>query len=336
MSGNGELLRSMRAGGGVGVAAAQELLRRARSGAVSRAELVQVKQVIATSPELKDAFKGFAAEVSALLDPGSEQVFRDVAQLSPDHERLTDARALPERFLADLQLVKGELLGHPGLTRQQKAERLFAFFEGYARRFGQLAHGTAQASQAATAPPLPAPLAAPALERALTQFERALRQAGFAELQTPDGQTGLAHALSRLGADAQAAWPPPPKGLDAPTWKDNAAKEQRLPAEVERERRAVATLDARGPQPPLTLLPGQAPARRLEGAAAAEPKPEPGRASRRSDKVLGSSMLWNVMHLLRGEDLDDVARRDALNELAVAAVLLFTFGAIIAVILVWV
>ena len=47
MAGNGELMRSMRAGGGTGIAAVQELLRRAKAGAVSPAEL---KQVQATEP----------------------------------------------------------------------------------------------------------------------------------------------------------------------------------------------------------------------------------------------------------------------------------------------
>lgn len=335
MPGNGELIRSMRAGGGAGLAAAQELLRRARTGSVSRAELAQVKQVIAATPELHDVFKGVAQEVSALLDPQGAQVLRDVDQLAPDHERLGDARTLPDRFVSDLQLVKAQLLGHPGLTRAQKAERLFAFFEGYAQRFTQLAHGVAQAKQPATAAPAPTlapPLAEPELERALTQFERALRHAGFADLKAADGHTGLEHALRLLERDGKEPLPPRPPGLDAPSWKDNAPEARSLHAEVERERRGVYELDARGPHAP-NLLPGPRPERPPEAQA---PEP-PGRAARRgTDKVLGSHMLWNVMHLLRDEELDDVARKDALNALAVSAVLLFTLGAIIAVVLVWI
>lgn len=113
MAGNGDLMRSMRAGGGAGVAAVQELLRRAKSGAVSTAELKEVQTVI-TSPELRDAFRGVARDVSALLSRGGEPVFRDVESLTPDTERLTDARTLPERFLADLVLVEQALLHHPG------------------------------------------------------------------------------------------------------------------------------------------------------------------------------------------------------------------------------
>lgn len=337
MPGNGELIRSMRAGGGAGVAAAQELLRRARAGDVSRAELAQVKQVIAATPELKDAFKGVAQEVSALLDPQGAQVLRDVDQLAPDHARLGDARTLPDRFVSDLQLVKAQLLGHPGLTRAQKAERLFAFFEGYAQRFSQLAHGVAQASQAATAeglPPLAPPLSEPELERAVTQFERALRHAGFADLQAADGHTGLEHALRLLERDGREPLPARPPGLDAPAWKDNAPEARSLHAEVERERRGVYELDARGPHAPTQLA--SQPASPRSGRAPEKPEPEPpGRAARRgTDKVLGSHMLWNVMHLLRDEELDDVARKDALNALAVSAVLLLTLGGIIAVVLV--
>ena len=336
MPGNGDLIRSMRAGGGAGLAAAQELLRRARSGAVNRAELAQVKQVIAASPELKDLFKGVSQEVSALLDPHGAQVLRDVDQLAPDHARLTDARALPDRFVSDLQLVKGQLLGHPGLTRAQKAERLFAFFEGYAQRFGELAHGVAQAKAAATAeaPPLAEPLSSAELERALTQFERALRHAGFADVRAADGHTGLEHALRLLERDGREPLPPRPPGLDAPSWKDNAPEPRSLQAEVERERRGVYELDARGPHLPTQLQGTQEAPRSGRPGETPEPEPTTPRAARRgADGVLGSKMLWNVLHLLRGEELDDVARRDALNALVVSAVLLLTLGAIVAVVL---
>ena len=58
-------------------------------------------------------------------------------------------------------------------------------------------------------------------------------------------------------------------------------------------------------------------------------------ASAGTDKVLGARMLWNVMHLLRGDDLDEVARRDALNQLALAAALILIFSGILVGILVW-
>lgn len=349
MPGNGQLIRSMRAGGGAGLAAAQELMRRARAGVVTRAELVEVKQLVASMPEFKDAFRGIAHEVSALLDPGQQQVFREVAQLAPDHERLTDARTMPERFLSDLQLVKGELLGHPGLSRQDKAERLFAFFEGYAARFAQLAHGlkppqkpaVASQAQAASAAAqaalqqLAPPLTPPELERTLHQFERALRQAGFAELKGDDGRTGLEHALALLEhATPEAQREARPRAFDAPTWKDNAKPERSLQAEVERERRGVYELDAR-PQP--LALQGRAQPQRADAPPTREEEGVKGRRDAgRADKVLGGRMLWNVLHLMRGEELDDVAKKDALTQLAVAAVFLLVFFGIVVLVLVWV
>jgi hypothetical protein len=349
MAGNGDLIRSMRAGGGAGVAAAQEFLRRARTGVVSTAELKEVQTVI-TSPELSDAFRGVARDVSTLLSNGTERVFRDVTSLTPDTERLTDARSMPERFLSDLKLVEQELLHHPGMTKDQKAARLFAFFESYANRFAQLAHGTAQAAQAARAetapqPPqgafattetglkLAAPLTEPELQKALAQFDKALKRAGFEELKTDDGRTGMEAAQEMLQAQTpEAQKQARPHALEAPAWKDNAAAAERsLRADVEKERRAITALDGR---------PAIQPHLRVQTAKVEETEAEAARKKGKSDsdgtdKVLGGRMLWNVLHLLRGDDLDDVARRDAMNQLALAAALILIFSGIVVGILVW-
>ncbi|MDP1825174.1 MAG: hypothetical protein Q8L48_18085 [Archangium sp.] len=347
MAGNGDLIRSMRAGGGAGVAAVQELLRRAKAGSVSTAELKEVQKVI-TSPELRDAFKNVARDVSALLSNGGERVFRDVSSLTPDTGRLTDARALPERFLADLTLVEQELLHHPGMTKDQKAARLFAFFESYAARFAELAHGTAQAEQAAkgqlaqeggafaavdTGLQLAPALSEAELQKARAQFDKALKRAGFEELKTDDGRTGLEAARELLEAktkDAQAQ--ARPRSLEAPGWKDNAAAADRgLRADVDKERRAINALDVKGPiQPQLRV-----PAPKVEEAPQDAAKKKKSSAAAGTDQVLGGQMLWNVMHLLRGDELDDVARRDAMTQLAVAAALILILGAILVGVLVW-
>lgn len=348
MPGNGQLMRSLRAGGGAGAAALQELMRRAQSGTVSTAELKEVQKVI-TSPELRDAFRGVAKDVSALLAGSNPRVFRDVSSLRPDTNRLTDARALPERFLADLKLVEQELLNHPGMTREQKAERLFEFFESYAARFAELAHGSAQARQAASAaqvpqqqgafatqdtagPQLAPPLTDAELGKALGQFDKALKLAGFEALQTDDGRSGLEAAREMLEAktpEAQAS--ARPNDLNAPTWKDNAAPEPRaLKADVEKERRAVAGLDGKPQITPHMRVAGQ----RVDEAQAQEAAKKSSK-TQGSDKVLGAQMLWNVMHLLRGDELDDVARRDAMNQLAVAAALIIIFAGVVVGILVW-
>ena len=345
MAGNGDLIRSMRAGGGAGVAAAQELVRRAQRGAVSSAELKEVQKVV-TSPELRDAFRGVASDVSALLSSG-EGVFRDVSALTPDTGRLTDARKLPERFLADLTLVEHELLHHPGMTKDEKAGRVFAFFESYAARFAELAHGTAQSAQAAKGPPaqeggafatvetglrLALPLSEAELAKAMGQFDKALKRVGFDELKTEDGRTGLEAARQLLEAktkDAQAQ--ARPRQIEAPGWKDNpAAAERTLRTEVDKERRAIAALDTKGSiQPQLRVA---APKVEETKTDAVQKKH---RSKDSSDQVLGGRMLWNVMHLLRGDDLDDVARKDAMTQLAVAAALIMILGGILVGVLVW-
>ncbi len=345
MAGNGELMRSMRAGGGGGLAAVQELLRRARTGAVSTAELKEVQTVI-SSPELSDTFKGVARDVSALLSNGSGRVFRDVSSLTPDTKRLTDARTLPERFLSDLKLVEQELLHHPGMMGEQKAARVFAFFESYAARFAELAHGTAQAEQAAKGQPVQAggafstvetglqlapSLSAPELDKALAQFDKALKRAGFEALKTDDGRTGMEAAREMLEAKTKEAQADArPRQLEAPSWKDNpGAGDRSLKADVDNERRAIGALEGKAPmQPHLRVA-----TTKVEEPAAAEKK---GRSkSSGTDQVLGGQMLWNVMHLLRGDELDDVARSDAMNQLVVAAALILIFSGIVVGVLVW-
>ena len=346
MAGNGELMRSMRAGGGTGLAAVQELLRRAKAGAVSPAELKQVQTVI-TSPELRDAFKDVARDVSALLSSGTGPVFRDVSSLAPDTRRLTDARTMPERFLSDLKLVEQELLHHPGMTKDQKAARVFAFFESYAVRFAELAHGSAQAAYAATAQfaqpggafatvetglQLAPSLSDAELNKTLSQFDKALQRAGFAELKTDDGRTGMEAAREMLEAKTKEAQAEVrPRQLEAPSWKDNAAAGERsLKADVDKERRAIGALDGKAPMQPHL---------RVATLKVEEPT-DAGKKKTRSnssgtDQVMGGQMLWNVMHLLRGDELDDVARQDAMNQLVVAAVLVLIFSGIVVGILVW-
>ncbi len=130
-----------------------------------------------------------------------------------------------------------------------------------------------------------------------TQFTRALTQLGFSELRTTDGRTGLDAAKDMLRATDAA-------GVRA------ARPEAVIPQLVQ-------------PQVRVTQA-------RLEEAPDAKPgdnkkKPRTG--------VLGSNMLWNVMHLLRGDALDDVAKKDALNQLMVSAFLLLVFGGIVTLVL---
>lgn len=342
VAGNGDLIRSIRAGGGSGLAAAQELVRRAQAGTVSTAELKEVQKVI-SAPELSDVFRAVAGELSAATTGGG-RVFRDVSSLTPDTERLTDARTLPERFLSDLKLVDQELFQHPGMTRAEKAERAFTFFESYAGRFQQLATGTAQARQAAQAQAavtgggalattetglkLAPPLTEAEMQKTLAQFDKALQHAGFNELRTDDGRTGAEAARQMLEAKTpEAQLQARPASLDAPSWKDNAAAAERsMKTEIERGRRTVQLDGHPQIQPQL----------RVQTTRSEETqKKEEARRSSSTDKVLGGNMLWNVLHLLRGDDLTDVARKDAYQQLAIAAVLLLILGGILVGVLVW-
>jgi hypothetical protein len=299
MPGNGHLIRSIRAGGGPGLAAAQELLRRAQAGTVTGAELREVQKLV-KRPELQDAFKDVAQHVTALL-AGEHQPVADAKALAPDTSKLTDALSLPARFLSDLKLVEPQLLQHPGLTSEGKAERAFEFFEPYAQRFTELAPALSPSE----------------VQTTLARFEKALARADFGAVRTDDGRSGLEAARELLEAKTPEAFAQArPQKLDAPKWKE---QEQTLRAQVETERRMVQ----------LTVQP------QLRAVA---PKPEEVVEGRRqksgTDKVLGSNMLWNVMHLMRGEELDDVARKDALNRLVVSAALLLVFGSIVVGILV--
>lgn len=313
MAGSADLLRSVRAGGSAGTAAARELVRRALTGALAPTELREVQKA-ADSPELRDVFREVAKEAGALTGDG-ELVFRDVDTLRPDTARLTDGATLPERFLGDLTLLRGQLLDHPGLTGQQQAERLFAFFEAYAQRFGEL---SPQLSDAA-------------LTKAFAQFEKALERAKFREVTTDDGRTGFQAAQQMLEAKTpEALRQAKPAHVDAPTWKTNAAApDKSLRAEVDTQRRAVAFDSSQVRVQPHVRTNEL----RTEAAEAAEKKDKARKKS--GNKVLGSRMMWNVLHLMRGEDLDDVAKADAMTQLAIAAGLLLCFGAIVVGILVW-
>jgi len=237
----------------------------------------EAQRVISTTPELKDAFGSATKELGALL--GGQGVFRDVGRLTPDTERLTDARTMPERFLADLKLIEQQLLNHPGMTRTEKAERLFQFFEAYAARFQDLAHGAAQDRQAATAQP---------------------PQGGA--LHTTETGLQLANPL-------------------------NDAELTKALAQFDKARRGV---ELNGPNP--LIQPKLTPQQQVD-----EEKKKDGERKRErgTDGVLGGRMVWNVLHLLRGDDLTDVERRDAMNQLVVAGVLVLILTGILVGVLVW-
>ncbi|MFT3710712.1 MAG: hypothetical protein QM817_24070 [Archangium sp.] len=308
--GAGDLIRSMRSGGGAGVVAAREFLRLAQSGQVTPAEVKEAQQVI-DSPELRDAFAGMAQEFSA-LSGGSGAPLRDVKALRPDTSRLNDAGALGERFLSDLTLVRSQLFD-PSLSRSEKAERLFEFFEAYAGRFVEL-----NAEQ---------PLSEAEMQKALARFEKALDGAGFQHLMSGDGRTGTDAARDMLKSKDMAELERArPSKLDAPGWKEGNQVAELNAAHVA-QKKIELTAQQLGINQQLKMTPAQ---------QAEEKKKEEERKRQKSRSgVLGGNALWNVMHLMRGDDLTDVQRRDAMNQLALTAAMLAIGGGILIAILVW-
>ena len=302
----------MRGGGGAAMTAAREFLRLARAGQVSPAEVKEAQSVI-ESPELKDAFAAVAQEFTALTGGGGSPL-RDVKALRPDTSRLTDASALPERFLSDLTLVRAQLFD-PSLSRSEKAERLFEFFEAYAGRFVELTGEDG------------APLSEAALQKTLANFEKALDRAGFQHLAAGDGRTGTEAARQMLAAkNKQELAKAKPASLDAPGWKEANPIAERNAAHVEQQRR-VELMPHQLVQPQQKLTPAQQ-------AEEAKKKEEEKKRQKSRSGVLGGNMVWNVMHLLRGDDLTEVQRRDAMNQLIVAAALIFILTGIIVGVLV--
>lgn len=305
------------------MAASQELLRRAQTGNASPTELREAQQV-APAPELKDAFANAASALEGGLNLGrGGEVFRDVSALRPDSARLKDPKAIPEKFLGDLRLIEHQLLQHPGLTRTQKAERLFQFFTAYAERFQQLAQNpNAQTAHAASAPS--DTMSAGEWTRTMGQFDKALKQAGFEQLRTDDGRTGFEAARQMIEAKtAELQNQVRPQGVDAPTWSDNPKPEPKIDGETAK----LAGMALHTP----TL---QAQARLTSQRTDQKPEEEDEKKKKDTSGVLGGNAVWNVMHLLRGDDLHDVERKEAMNQLAISAALILVFGAIVAVVLV--
>jgi hypothetical protein len=115
-----------------------------------------------------------------------------------------------------------------------------------------------------------------------------------------------------------------PAKPDAPGWKDNPE----LSMGIDKARRGV---ELNGPNP--LIQPKLTPQQQVDE----EKKKKDGERKRErgTDGVLGGRMVWNVLHLLRGDDLTDVERRDAMNQLVVAGVLVLILTGILVGVLVW-
>jgi hypothetical protein len=148
----------------------------------------------AEAPASADQFKGQVQSFLALAQGKAPPKL--VAQLMSDLSKLTSAREVPQRFSSDLTVAKPDLVEHPQLMREDKAQRLFDFAVPYVQKAAELK----------------------ATPEVMNQLVQQAQAQGFAELRTGD-KDGV-QALRELtkepaGKVADAAGT---MKFDAPTW----------------------------------------------------------------------------------------------------------------------
>jgi hypothetical protein len=276
---------------GASVAAAQALVRHVESGQpLSRADVETIKSLLA-KPELE---RTVGTEAAAKLAAAVEAPLREVKGLVPKFTKLTKASMVAARLKADVGLLRNQLVGLPGLTRQQQASRLFEFVAAYATHFVHLAQQLPTESRQA----------------AVAEFVAVSRQLGLEQMvDVSTGRTGDEVVRSFVNASQPREVEQQLNALaaDAPSWVD------RPPAHV------PAMPQKSG---------GKAPAAEADASVQRE-APRRGR--------LGPRMLWNVLHLFRGQEeseLSEIEKRDAFNQLVIAAGLTLTLFAVLVVVLV--
>jgi hypothetical protein len=381
MPGNGELIRSLRAGGAGAQAAAREIARMGNEGQLnfSPTEAVEVRGIIEL-PEFKDHY---TPEVKASLDKigssatsGNQQPPTPVSALTPSLQQVNDARQLPQQFEKDFAAMKQQLVEHPGLTAKEQNARLFEFFTNYAER---LAHMVSKAGEAPkdqnkggqqqgggaggkgampetyklhVPPDMVGPSASKlasadllysmkantgpnvtltAAQKAgvLKEFEQVLNKAGFAEMRdASSGRSGLDVAKELLTMSTARA-------VRDAAMRANMDVHVRMQAHPTSTIKIDPSLAAEAMRADGTLGAGKAnsalPGLKINPDDLS--KDARGRDRRGSEgKILGSNMLWNVLHRYREspEDEELAAQQDRMMEVMIAAGLGFTALAVIA------
>lgn len=201
----------------------------------SEVEVAALEQALAT-PHDADAFTSdVRRSMQALVDRGARRApAAPVETILFKLERIRTADELPQRFLADLSIARGELFDVPGASASQREARMLRFFGGYAERFVALCEGLVPPDRP-WLPPVPRPNE---LERAVLveRFSVMLAEQGLAR---PELVRAMLNARSpnEVRALVQAA------GGDV-TVQTHAARENdvtklppaRPPVEPERER----------------------------------------------------------------------------------------------------
>jgi hypothetical protein len=148
----------------------------------------------ADAPAPADQFKGTTQSFLALAQ-GKAPPKMD-AQLMSDLSKLTSAQEVPQRFGSDLTVAKPDLVEHPQLQREDKAQRLFDFAVPYVQKAAELK----------------------ATPEVMNQLVQTAQAQGFAELRTgeKDGVQALRELIKEpveKMTDVAGAM-----RFDAPTW----------------------------------------------------------------------------------------------------------------------
>src|SRR4051812_19114833 len=83
-----------------------------------------------------DAFKGLVQSFHLLAQGKAPP--KMLSQLMSDLSKLTSAKEVPARFGSDLTVAKPDLVEHPALMREEKAQRLFDFAVPYVQKAAEL------------------------------------------------------------------------------------------------------------------------------------------------------------------------------------------------------
>ena len=287
------------------------LMGKAFKGELTPGEAAQLSKML-DSPALKDAFTPQQRQDLQKFADGRGLPPRDPQELHSNLKLLKSLNEVPGRFAADLVLGHEALLEHAALLRADKASRLFQFAVPYAQELVENAKSPQELKAAANA--------------LLLEAEKA----GFKQLERqPDGADGLKalRELLRAGSAEELARLASRFKFDAPSWPKDPVRQQAeaLPPELQVHKSEAQTMRPPSPvlQPPVPIQ--QRKVDEADGAPAAHDD--------RTDKKLGGSMIWNVLHRFRGtgesDDQESAAQRDQMNQLMVVAGLILVFMAVV-------
>ncbi|MCB9643292.1 MAG: hypothetical protein H6728_09475 [Myxococcales bacterium] len=104
---------------------------------------------------------------------------KSVSSLLGNPRGITDISEFADKFRTDLEAAKAELVGHPGLNDDQKADRMFEFFKPYGEQFHRLSQHAGSVKT----------------KEALAAVEAQLKDVGFgAVLNKDDDKDGMSMA----------------------------------------------------------------------------------------------------------------------------------------------